>query len=82
MTTPITASPIRLNIDQAEIFAQKTALIIKIKEFMLERKMTDKQCAELLVLNEREFRQIITGDYTNLPLAYLKTLHRRIQGEA
>ena len=76
MTAPIKSSPLRLYIDPAEIFAQKTQVIIKIKQVMLTSNINDKEASQMLSLEEKEFKEIIAGEYTNYPLAYLRTLHR------
>ncbi len=83
MTTPLKASPIRLTFDPAEIFAQKTQVVIKIKQIMLERKISNVEASQMLTLSENDFKELIGGEYNNYPLAYLKTLHKRIlSGEA
>lgn len=83
MTSPIKSSPKRLVFDQAEIFAEKAHIVIKIKQIMLERKLTEEMAACQVNLELREFKNIIAGTYIEYPLAYLRTLHKRIlTGEA
>lgn len=83
MTTPIKSSPQRRVFDQAEIFAEKANTVIKIKQIMLDRKITEVEASRMLSVETNEFKQLIAGDFTNYPLAYLKTLYRRIStGEA
>lgn len=80
MTSPI--KPISPNhhliLDPAEIFAEKTQVIIKIKRLMIERSISNADAARLTLLEERDFQKMLIGDYSNYPLSYLKTLHKRI----